>query len=421
MSESISIKPQHSVYSWYMGGQFVWFIGMGIQFVAFQAVGTLFLELSPSQLGLAQSCILLPALLFMLPAGVVAEHNDVRLLIIRLQIATMFPPFALALLVLSGKIDFTGLIIYGLLVGTLGAFIMPVRDSLISHIVIPSEIQRAVTFATSLQFAGNMVGMAAVGFSEFINLGWVIMCQSVALFFSAFASFRLPKNIMPAPVFLDDRIMARRGAQILDGLRYAFADKKIAPVLMLMLAMSVFYMGTFFVFFPLLVREYYNGAASDIAIINGLFWLGMMFSSIVLVRLGNIKSLGKLMVGAAITGMVVLFLLSIPGPYLWLFILCFIWGCGGGVFMSVSRVIIQTRAPDNYRGRLLSIYQLSFMGGAPIGALLFGLLADFAPNLHHTPFAPLIGMTIVLCFICLFSEILSIKLSPDGKIYDSES
>lgn len=422
MSESINIKPPHSAYSWYMGGQFAWFVGMGIQLIAFQSVGTLLLGFSPSELGIAQSCILFPALIFMLPAGVAAERNDARLLLLLLQLAAAFPPLALALVVINGSIDFTGLIIYALLSGTLGAFTMPVRDSLISHIVTPSEVQRAVTLATSLQFAGNMVGVAIVGLSGFINLGWVIILQSIMLLFSSFASFRLPKNMSPnqVPAHLEDNLMERRREQILNGLLYAFNDKKIAPVLVMMFTISVFYMGTFFVFFPLLVREYYEGGTSDLAIINGLFWAGMMFSSMVLMKLGHIKHLGKLIVGATLTGMLVLFLLSLPGPYLWVFILCFIWGCGGGVFISTSRTIIQARAPDNYRGRLLSVYQLSFMGGMPIGALLFGFLVDLTPNLHHAPFVPLIGTTIVLCFTCFFSEILSIKLNSDGKIYDDK-
>jgi hypothetical protein len=56
------------------------------------------------------------------------------------------------------------------------------------------------------------------------------------------------------------------------------------------------------------------------------------------------------------------------------------------------------------------------MGGAPLGALLFGFLAEHAQNLHHTPFAPLIGMTIVLSFTCFFSDILKIELDTQGKI-----
>ena len=416
MSEISDIKPNNSAFRWYMSGQFIWFAGMGIQFVAFQAVGALTLNLTASELGLAQACILLPALVFMLPAGVAAERNDVRLLLMKIQLAAALPPLALALMVINGSIDFPGLIIFALLSGTLGAFAMPVRDMLISYLVVPSQIQRAVNVATGLQFAGNMIGMALVGFAEIISIGYIIMLHSVCLLFAAWCSYKLPSDIAPAPVFLDDNLITKRRTQIIEGVRFAMSDKKIAPVLIMMLAMSVFYMGTYFVFFPLLVRDYYNGGSADMAIINGLFWAGMMVASFTLTRLGLVQALGKLMVGAAITGLIVLFLLSIPGPYLWLWSLCFIWGCGGGIFMASSRTIIQLQAPDSYRGRILSIYQLSFMGGAPIGALLFGLLADYAPNLHHTPFVPLIGMTIVLAFACFFSALLSIELNENGEI-----
>ncbi len=416
MSQLSDIKPKNSTFHWYMSGQLLWFIGMGIQFVALQAVGTLILNLPPTQLGIVQACILLPSLVFILPAGVAAERNDVRLLLIKLQLAAAIPPLALAMLVLGGKIDFVGLILYALMAGTLNAMTMPARDTLISHIVVPSRVQYAVNLATGLQFAGNMLGMVAIGLVKVLDIGYVIILGTSSLLLTAFTTYRLSADVAPAPVFLDDNLIAKRRTQMLDGLRYALKDKKIAPILALTLAMSVFYMGTFFVFFPLLVRDYYNGDATNIALINGCFWAGMMLSSLTLAKIGHVRSLGKLLVGALLSGMLVLFLLSIPMPYIGLFSLCVIWGCGGGVFMTSSRTIIQTRTPDSHRGRALSIYHLAFLGGAPFGTLLFGVLADKAPNLHHTPFAPLVGMTIVLTFVCFFSQILSIKLNEKGTI-----
>ena len=164
MSEIPDIRPsQRAVFIWYMTGQGLWFVGLGIQFVAFQAIAVLVLGLNGTQLGIAQSALMLPALLFMLPAGVTAERNDGRLLLIRLQLAAAMPPFVLGIMVLTGQLDFTGLIIYAVMMGIISSFVMPTRDSLISHIVNPHEIQRAVTIATGLQFIGQVGGMALVG------------------------------------------------------------------------------------------------------------------------------------------------------------------------------------------------------------------------------------------------------------------
>ena len=132
--------------------------------------------------------------------------------------------------------------------GIISSFVMPTRDSLISHIVSPHEIQRAVTIATGLQFIGQVGGMTFVGLSG-IHIGWMPMVQSIALVLAAVATHRLPYHLMPAAV-RQTHDVTHRTAQIMDGLRLAFAHREIAPVLIMMLAMSLCYMGTFFVFFP---------------------------------------------------------------------------------------------------------------------------------------------------------------------------
>ena len=402
-------RTSQSCFFWYMASQFLWFFGMGIQFVAVQAVAALILNLSATQIGLAQAALLLPNLLFMLPGGVTAERNEGRLLLIRLQSAAILPPLALGVMVLTKQIDFNGLLIFCFLMGIISAFIVPTRDRLLSFIVEPSQIERAIPIATSLQFAGNLFGMALIAIGDQAHLGWFIIAQSVLLSLAVFATHRLDFDIAPPPKN-SGHLMARRRDQIIDGLKYALNDKDIAPILILLFAMSIFFMGTFFVFFPLIIRDYYHGGITDIAIINMLFWTGMTCAAFVLIKYGQIRFLGRMALGAISSGLVVLWLFSFPGNFWWLACLSLIWGCGGGVFTSVSRTIIQSLAPISHRGRLLSIYQLAFMGGAPIGVVGFGLLADKVSNIHIAPLIPMIFMLIIVIFLSFYSNILFIDI-----------
>ena len=43
---------------------------------------------------------------------------------------------------------------------------------------------------------------------------------------------------------------------------------------------------------------------------------------------------------------------------------------------AASNTMIQAMVPDELRGRVMSVYSMMFMGMAPFGALLAGLLAD---------------------------------------------
>ena len=67
--------------------------------------------------------------------------------------------------------------------------------------------------------------------------------------------------------------------------------------------------------------------------------------------------------------------MSLAGPFPTLLALCLVWGLGAGVGITQGRTLIQVAAPVSHRARILSLFQLGLMGGAPIGALLIGYLA----------------------------------------------
>ena len=62
-------------------------------------------------------------------------------------------------------------------------------------------------------------------------------------------------------------------------------------------------------------------------------------------------------------------------PFLALCSLCFVWGLGAGITLTQGRTVLQIVAPPTHRARLMSLFQLGFAGGGPIGALLAGSIA----------------------------------------------
>jgi MFS family permease len=86
-------------------------------------------------------------------------------------------------------------------------------------------------------------------------------------------------------------------------------------------------------------------------------------------------------------GSLVLAGFSLPLSFAGFAVLCFVWGVGAGVVMTMSRTIMQTEAPEAYRARVMALYQLSVMGAAPAGALLMGFLVE-AIGLRYAGLAP---------------------------------
>ena len=73
------------------------------------------------------------------------------------------------------------------------------------------------------------------------------------------------------------------------------------------------------------------------------------------------------------------------------------------MFINGSRTLYQEAAPQAQRGRVLAVYQLGFMGAAPIGALLSGFLAG-AMGALPTLFVFASAMLVVVLAAWGFSE-----------------
>jgi predicted MFS family arabinose efflux permease len=54
----------------------------------------------------------------------------------------------------------------------------------------------------------------------------------------------------------------------------------------------------------------------------------------------------------------------------------FVWGCAGGVFITMGRTLFLEGAPASHRARVVSVQGLALMGSAPLSHLLTGLVAE---------------------------------------------
>jgi MFS family permease len=160
-----------------------------------------------------------------------------------------------------------------------------------------------------------------------------------------------------------------------DGLRAAAESSILVPVLIANLAVGVLYVGAFLVILPLVVRDVYGGGSAQLSLVSLGFWGGTIGSTLVQIRLGALRRPGRAIVVALFLGAGVLAAMAWPSPFPAFVALCLVWGLGAGVVMTQARTLVQSAAPETHRARILSLFQLGLMGGAPVGALLIGYLA----------------------------------------------
>jgi predicted MFS family arabinose efflux permease len=160
-----------------------------------------------------------------------------------------------------------------------------------------------------------------------------------------------------------------------DGLLYAFHHIQIRYILLLVTLVSLMGMS-YAVLMPVFAKEVLGGGASTLGFLMGATGLGAIVGAAYLASRTNILELPKtISLAGAIFGLgLIAFSFS---RYLWLSLILML--CVGFTMiaqMVSSNILIQNLTADDKRGRVMSLYTISFMGMVPFGSLLAGSLAS---------------------------------------------
>ena len=385
-----------------MSGQATWFASLGLQFVLFPYLVANVLNETPARIGIAQMSLSAPALLFMLLGGATADRGDPRTILFRVHLFAALPPLALATALNADLLSFEILVCYGLFMGTATAFAMPARDATL-NLVARGNIQKTVTLAMAVQQIAQLLGMIIALSAAAIGAPLLFAGQSLVVLAGGLTARRLPRKKLDPNIVHPSRAKA-----MLDGLTYVRQSEILLPIVIAMFAIGIFFIGSFLVALPLLVRDYYHGGVVEIGIANIAFFGGMIAATIFLLRFGHVTRRGRAVILSLIVGALVVVGLTFEMPY-WLFcVLCLIWGLGAGCVMTLSRTLVQEEADEAFRARALSIFQLGFAGGSPLGALLMGFMAGYFGT-HNAMWVPAVGMTLVLAWLMVKSRLWSLR------------
>ena len=363
------MSDQKSQYRWYMAGIATFVIPMGIQTILFPYLVAVELQQGPERLGIAQMSTQLPGLLLILLGGLLADRVDRRAILIWMHVVASLPGLMLALAIWNGMLSYGLLIVYALVMGTVGAFVQPARDGMLNQIA-GGQLQRTVTVTMGLTFGAQIIGFVAASFTDHLGAPPLLVLHSLIMFLGVFAALKLD----PAT-----SVTSRAGtsglSQILEGISLVLQSDKMRPAWLLVVAMSFFYGGSFMVLNPLVVRDVYGGSAAEISLAFGCFMIGTIVATVILVSIGGVKRQGQALMLALTLGGSTWAIVAIGVPFWGYLALILCWGMGGGVSMSMSRTIMQESAPEAARARVLSLFSLGNLGAMPMGALLLGFLA----------------------------------------------
>ena len=408
MTETSNPVTNSNALGWHLSTISAWFIPFGIQAVLYPWLVAFHLNESAERVGLAQMSLLIPNLFLILFGGLIADRYDERLIMIRLRVVIAFPSLILAMVVASGGLSYSILIGYALIVGTISAFMNPARDSMLNK-VAGDQLQTAVIKASGVQFGVQVIGFLIAGSADRIGVVAILLMQAGLLLTGVYTAYKLPKG----KVVVQTGQRQKSLSAIMEGLNNARADWRIMPAIIINISIGLFYMSTFMVYVPILIRDHYGAQSSTMALASILFMSGTIIATVILLRIKRIQRLGAALMLALLMGGVAIFTLSFKPPLPVLLGVLVIWGMGAAVSMSMGRTIIQEFSPATHRARILSLFQLGFMGGAPLGAVAMGQLIP-ALGLELTAMLPPAAMLLVLIYLFFFTNFS--KLESGSKL-----
>lgn len=356
----------------------LWFIGQLISLVGTwmqtTAQGYLVFQLthSPVYLGYVGFAAGVPSWVFMLYGGVIADRIPRRRLLLFTQSFMMVLAFILAALTFSNRVQPWHIILLALALGVGNAFDAPARQSFVFEMVEREDLANAIALNSSMFNLATVVGPAVSGIVyALVGPAWCFTLNGLTFLgvIVALLMMRLKPFVAPnrATAALDD---------LKEGLRYIQANPAIRTLISVAAVISLFGLA-YMTLLPAWAVTVLGGDETTNGWLQSARGLGALSGALMIASLGRINFKGKLLTTGmfAFPGMLLLFALARWLPFSLLALVGVGWGFM--ILFNMANTLIQTLVSDELRGRVVSVYTLSFFGLMPLGALLAGFVAEF--------------------------------------------
>lgn len=354
-------------------GQAVSLIGTYMQNLA---LGWLVFRLSGSALllGVVGFAGQIPSLFLTPFAGVFADRLNRRKVFIATQSLSMCMSFALAALYLSGHIAVWHIVAISVVNGISLAFDTPFRHAFLFEMVGERELlQNAIalnsTLINSARFIGPTVGGVLVAL---LGEGWCFLINGFS--FMAVIGSLLIMHVQPMNANHQRKPIVR---ELVEGLQYAYRQPAIRHLLMLVVGIGFLGMP-FQNFMPVFAKDVLGGDSQTLGILTGALGVGSLIAAFYLASRSSVKQVPNIVLVTSLIFGVGLTLFSLSSVLPLSLGLIFFTGLGMTAQFAATNTLLQHIVDDDMRGRIVSLYGMSFMGITPLGSLLLGAITPHA-------------------------------------------
>jgi MFS family permease len=324
---------------------------------------------SGTYLGLVSAVQFLPILLFSLHGGKFADRFNKRKALILTNVLGGASSLVLGILVVTESVLLWQVFVLAGVLGLSNAIDGPVRQSFTSEIVGPDDLANAVSLNSANFNAGRLIGPAVSGgLIAAFGTGPSFLINALSYVFVIAALIKLNEKTF----FREDQ--EKSDGNIREGIKYVKSRPDIYVVLLIVLFVSTFGLN-FQIFNALMATKEFGLGPASFGLMGTFVAIGSLTGAIGSARLERFRSTKFVIKGGIVFSTSVIILSVLPT-----FTVYMIWLpiCGLSALTTLvsANSLVQTSSDTAIRGRVMGLYLLVFMGGAPFGSPLIGVTTE---------------------------------------------
>ncbi|MBU6482398.1 MAG: MFS transporter [Nitrospirae bacterium] len=254
----------------------------------------------------------------------------------------------------------------------------PALTASVPYLVVRPQLTAANALLQSTTSLGIVVGPALSGIGIAALSSQEVLCVNTVTYLISAACL--------APVRLvHEQLTETRGNSVIsttrdlvEGIRFAFIEQRVIPILILMAALYTFGASAFATMFPVFVRKMWDLGPIEVGYLWSALGLGLFLMSIALIWLTHWElsiRVYAIATTSAVAGATLCGLIWVSDPLL-VVILMVIIGAGKGALTPIAWGIMQEITPRYMVGRVLSLYTTGAMAAAVAGMTTFGWITE---------------------------------------------
>ncbi len=342
------------------------------------AQGWLVLQLTNSSfwLGLDGFMATAPGFFLTLAGGVFADLVDRRRLLLLTQVLAGLAAMGLATLIWTNQVTVWVVLAFSVLTGSCMAMAGPSYQAMTFDLVGREDLANAVALNSAQFQLSRVVGPILAGLGlEYFDLVGCFFLNGLSFVAVIIALRMVHFDKKPQAVAAQGKGPHKFSQDLWNGIRYVRQRPRVFSLLTIAAVTSLFG-APYITLIPIFARDIFHLGPKGLAWMMGVAGAGAFCGALFLTYLGDFKQKGWFVLGGAFGFGAFLVAFSLATSLT--LSLAFLFGVGFMVVTAVAVIntLLHKLVTDEMRGRVMSMFILSFIGTMPIGNLLAGVVAS---------------------------------------------